>query len=614
LGPDTNQSTLLRDPILHVRLGIKTKERRIMDKAKEFLKNLDLLPKPISEVEIFGMVKEFIKKEYGENPPDNLLEEQMAFAFIEDYPENKTEWGTYFGPLFVLPNEKGELYEYPSLRRITPQIIYYWQDRAKEAKHPILKARYSNLVWDLSEKITGKKPHYSIAQVFIDCVIETAQNDLHKFPTDTIKKLERALSLALTINDKERIEKIKDAIIYYENKIAEDGKAGLWGFSYELLLKNNKIPVSEDEERNIINSLGRRFERLLKSEDIWAAEKATFLLVDYYRRIGNQEEAKQILLTYGNMVQQKANQVSALQGSGWLEKLYHIYLQHGLKEQADKISTKLKELWSKSSSELKTIEARSTIPKEKVDKLITMLIEGDLKAAFAKVAVYYIPRKDEVKKQLDELSKIAPLIYLITHKIQDHEGRVISTVGPLEEDLEGHIALQVSQNMNIESFFLRETIKALVKKFNFDAATIVNYLYESPIFEEKRRKFFIKGLEAYLNGDFLVALHILISQIEALARNLAEKTGTDVLKPSRLGGFNYKTLDDLLREENIIKVLGEDMCLYLRVLLCDPRGWNLRNDICHGLIDIEALNQMTADRVFHALLCLSLVKQEQDAI
>ena len=106
-------------------------------------------------------------------------------------------------------------------------------------------------------------------------------------------------------------------------------------------------------------------------------------------------------------------------------------------------------------------------------------------------------------------------------------------------------------------------------------------------------------------------MHILIPQIEAIIRNLAEKIGIPILKPSRSGGFFYRALDELLREEGIIGVLSEDMCLYFRVLLTDPRGGNIRNDICHGISRPENFNQMVADRIFHVLLCLALVKERK---
>ena len=117
-------------------------------KAKEinrFLKEFDTASGQISELSISEKIRSFVKEKYGKNPPDILIWEQMAFDFTENYPDNKSGWSTYFGPMFVLPNEEGKMVEYPSIQKITPDIISYWEKRAKESENPVLKARYSNL-------------------------------------------------------------------------------------------------------------------------------------------------------------------------------------------------------------------------------------------------------------------------------------------------------------------------------------------------------------------------------------------------------------------------------------------------------------------------------------
>jgi len=582
------------------------------EEIREFLNQLESISGQVSEHEISERIKNFSKERFEQNPPNILLWEQMVFDFTENYPDDKSVWGTYFGPMFVLPNKEGKMVEYPSIQKITPEILSYWEKRAKESKNPVFKQRYSNLVWDFSEKVTSKKPHYSIAQIFIDSVIEIAEKDLHKYNTDVIEKLERALSLGLSVNDKERINKLIDTIISYERKIAEDDKPGLWGFSYEHLVKNKKVPLAEDKKSNIINDLERRFARLLDSNNHWAAQRAALLLVDYYSKLGSKEKVKEILLKLGEVFQKQAEKASPLVASAWLEQLYHLYLQYGLKNEADTISSKIKELGKQSRSEFKEIKTSIEIPKEKLQKYIKWLIDGDLNTVLIKVAVNYIPKKDEVIKQIQDLSKKAPFSFLFSRKIVDADGRPIATVGSLEEDMNGHIVSQISQNMQISSFFLRETLNALIQKFNLTPIKIVNQLCESPIFENSRKEFLIKGIQAFLKRDFLVSLHILLPQIEAIIRNLAEKIGVPILKPSPYGGFFYKTLNDLLRDPKIAEVLGKDLCLYFRVLLMDPRGWNLRNDVCHGISHIETFNQNTADRVLHALLCLALVKEKGD--
>lgn len=580
-------------------------------KIRKFLEKLESISEPLSEHEISERIRNFAKEKFDKNPPDILIWEQIAFDFTENYPDDKSGWSTYFGPMFILPDKEGKMVEYPSIQNLAPEIISYWEMRAKESTRPVFKARYSNLVWDFSKKVKGEKPHYSIAQIFIDSVVEIAGKNLHKYNVDVINKLERALFLALAINDSRRINKLIDTIINYEEKIAEDDKPGLWGFSYELLVKNKKVKLSKDKELEIISDLENRFERLLKGNNHWAAKRAADLLVDYYSRLGEKEKIKDILLKLGKMIQSQAEGISPLVASAWLEGLYHLYLQHGMKKETHNILSKIREIGDQTKSELKKIETSIEIPKEELEKYINWLIDGDLNIALGKIAVNYIPKKDEVMKQIQDLSKKAPISFLFPRRIMDDEGRFISTVGPLEDDIDGHIILQTSQNMQISSFFLRETLNALMSKFNLSASEIVNYLYESPIFDEGRKEFFVRGIDTFMNEDFLVSLHLLIPQLEALIRNLAEKIGIPILKPSRSGGFYYKTLGELLREDGIIEVLGDDMCLYLRVLLTDPRGWNLRNDVAHGISKPERFNQITADRIFHALLCLALVKEKE---
>ncbi len=74
------------------------------------------------------------------------------------------------------------------------------------------------MVWDFSEKITQTKPNYKVAIIAIESSTEIANKDLHKYQQSVIEKLERALSLALSINHIELIEKVKETIINYEKK------------------------------------------------------------------------------------------------------------------------------------------------------------------------------------------------------------------------------------------------------------------------------------------------------------------------------------------------------------------------------------------------------------
>jgi len=468
-----------------------------LKKLKKLLDELDTLTEPVAEYEISGKLGT-LRKECKKNPPEELFAEIIAFDFAEDYSDQKFGWGTYFGPMIVVPQKNGTVMKYPNICDITPAIIEYWSKRVKEVKNPILKARYANLVWDFSKKVTRRQPEYSIAQIAIDSIIEIAQKGLHKYKTEVIKKLGRALFLALSLNDKNRIERVKNTIIHYEDKIAEDNKPGLWGFSFDFLLKNKKILLNPEEKIKIINDLEQRLDRLSKAKDLdpWSAESAAFRLADYYNRSNRKEDANRVILKFGKMFEMKAETAAAFQAAVWLKKLYSIYLQYRLKKEADRIVIKLRKLGPKIDSEMETISYSIRISKEEIDKLIKQLIEGDLETALLRIAIYYIPRKKDIIQQLQEFSKKTPFSFLFTREIFQDQGHIIATIKPLEEDINGHVALQISRNLEISSFFLQETIKALISKFKIDTKTIIDYLYKSPIYKEDRKPFLTRGIEA----------------------------------------------------------------------------------------------------------------------
>lgn len=104
-------------------------------------------------------------------------------------------------------------------------------------------------------------------------------------------------------------------------------------------------------------------------------------------------------------------------------------------------------------------------------------------------------------------------------------------------------------------------------------------------------------------------MHLLIPQIEECIRTIAEATSIPTIKQSKTGnGFQARQLDDMLRDPAVIRVMTENLTYYLRILLTDTRGWNLRNEICHGLASPESFNMTSASRLVHVLLCLGTVQ------
>lgn len=588
----------------------------LLVRLRELLSKYDSSTQPISEAEIYTAIRRLRDREDQVPPPVEWLAEVMAFGFHESCRDKETGCGTYFGPMATWTERDGTIGEFPSVKDVTPDMIRYWTDRAKQAKHPIMRARYADLVWELTEIVTGNSRDFRMAQVAVDSYIEIARSDCHKYQTDVIDKLKRALSLALLLNDQSRVASVRDAIIEYEDYVAENDKPGLWGFSYDFLYNNKKVALSEDQKRKLVLDLESRLERLSGSEqapspDPWAAEAAALRLANHYRDLGRHEDVRRVLLKLGACFERVSEGASPLLASIWLQRVYSVYLQYGLRPDAERIAVKLRKLGPQVADDMKTLSHSLTVPKEEMERYVEGMVEGSLNSALGRIAAHFVPRRRDVEDQLDELSRKAPLSFLVTRQLQDYRGRPVATIGSIDADRVGHLIHQMSQNMRISSVFLREVMSSLSTKFAHALEQLVDYIFQAPIFDERRKEIIRAGIRAYLGGDYLVAIHLLIPQIEDAIRNLLEMSGASVLKASRRGGLDLKLLDELLRDPVIDEVFGEDIALYFRVLLTDPRGWNLRNDVCHGLLPIEAFQAYVADRVIHVLLCLAQVRRAE---
>ncbi len=542
---------------------------------------------------------------------DELRYESIAFGFVEDYLDKPNGWGSYYGPMIVMKNENGQWIESPSIKLVDSPTIEYWSNRAEISKHPVFVLRYSDLVWEFSKRIIGKGAKINMAQQVIDNTITIVENNLFEYEFNAITKLKRALSIAMGVNDQERITKLISCIINYEDKIAIDDKPGLWGFSFDCLIDRKKDLVDSAQEQKIIADLEARILRTSKKDknlDPHATESAAVRLLRYYRSKSDKTNAERILLVYGQSFISAAENNKGLIASNWLQKVYELYSDNGLKKEAELVSQKLIESNKTINEEMKEISKEIKIDEKEYQKFLDTIVGKNLVEALNNIAWRFLPNDDNLKKEVLEIAKHAPLQAFIPTSIMDREGRTVAKIGSVDEDIEGRVVHLMTQYFQFEHGFLYNTIREAKNKYKFTTDDIMNFLYESPLFLEERKDVLKKGIDAYLLNDFLVAAHLLIPQIESALRMMLRMNGGDIYKPAKNGGLFLRNLDEILRSQAVCDNFSERVTKYFRVLLTDQRGFNLRNDICHGIIDPSHIGFYICDRLFHVLLLLAQVR------
>ncbi|MDP1859584.1 MAG: DUF4209 domain-containing protein [Gemmatimonadaceae bacterium] len=550
--------------------------------------------------------------------PSEVIAEEIAFSLHAHDQQDVSSWGLYFGPFMSWFTRSGEAVDSPALGTMTPEVLSYWRERASQSSHPVMRARYADLLWEMPRKLEGARPDASTARIAIDAYLEAVDGNRYEHVVTAIDKAKRALSIALSLSDEPRIERGRDTLVAIEDRAAEDASLGLWGFCFDALIEppNQRIPVPDALHNKIVSDMEARLERLVVAPiDQYhpaGAEEAALRLAYYHRRRGGAADVARVLRLYGGVVQRLRGTAPAQIVSHSLERLYAQLMAFGLRADADLLNEAIRVAGEESLKDMKPMSTTVEVPREKFEGYFTAMLEGKGEEVLQRIAVHFIPRRDELELQMRELAKKAPLSYLISRSIMDDEGRTVARVGSLESDPNGQLISHISQNMQLGTMWLRETFRRALEQDLVSVTALMGFLIACPLFPVRRQPMLAAGLNAYVSGDSLIAIHVLVPQLEQAIRELAVLAHAPIYSQRQGGGLHVRTLDVLLRDDIVADVLGANVTTYLRVLLTDARGWNVRNSVCHGLAPASLLTMPVADRVIHAMLALALIRERKE--
>jgi hypothetical protein len=92
----------------------------------------------------------------------------------------------------------------------------------------------------------------------------------------------------------------------------------------------------------------------------------------------------------------------------------------------------------------------------------------------------------------------------------------------------------------------------------------------------------LPGLETLEAGQYWLAEHALVPQLERAVRLVARGVGLTPMKMARGGGLRWASFEEMLDEGAVKSALGPGLANSLRRLFLDPYGPNYRHEISHG--------------------------------
>lgn len=539
---------------------------------------------------------------------DQLIDEEVRSALIPDaiafelFETSGSAWeGAYFGPWISGPDNKGRSFERPGRTRITGDVIDVWRQRREFAMHPLAKARYGDAAWDLAQ-IAGCNRDPEDARVAIDAY--AAESGWPDDGRDHAKRLGRALSLALSISDAERVRQVRERIVSAALRRHEGA-----GRPWYLLLAIDELVVKRGhdlvEAEDLITLMEDHFARRIEQGNAFDAKDFGDRLLALFNRRAAYEDVKRVAGQIAACFEAQAGKGAALVAMSHLKTAFKLYRDAGLENDAERVRKAIASATSRSADEMALISHETTIEVADLDKYADELTRGNKNEARRRFFLGQLVTRAEVGKSLDECTKDAVTTRIMAREIVTVQGNTVN-LPPLDQARDLHLVYHASQSMQFMWMFLHYAADRFVTRHELSPDALAEFGERCGLFPTNRHGVRRRAFEAYLLGDHATFIHLIIPQIEHGLRLLLREVGKSTNVTRDDSTWRQLTLHQVLKQSELAEILGEDMCFYLSVLLTEDLGWNIRDVVCHGLVEDRWFSKPIADRLLHVVVGLTL--------
>ena len=514
--------------------------------------------------------------------------EVLAFTLVENSGEKV--WGTFFGPLATGTNGDGTPFVAPDIAEANGDIVAHWKFRAESVVHPLLKSRYADLVWDLTQKISGERADHHFARMAIAAYLGCASEKVLAEALFQFRAIFRAYTLASQVRDNDSVLAAKAAVMRLHSETMASEKP-LWWMAFDFFSARQARAVRVEIEEVV-----RDLEKIVAKHgepdgyfDIHTVEGAGKRLIAFYNRANKYDDAKRINSLVAQSQEHHAASGNAMLAYIFLQKAIDAYKAAGMQSDAERVRILMQQKIREARGEMRQITHEITIPKLEMDAFVAGIVDDDPGVTFVRLACQFLSSRKEIDEQLKKMAEEAPLASIVGQSTlaEDHVSAVIGSTG---DDLLGRAISQAAQNFSFSSVWLRQSLSKAIERHDWVPEHFAAWTNRLELFDETTC--LVHGFSAWYEGDLVKAIHVLVPQVELGLRRIVERLGKAITKgdPMRPGVSVAIGMGDILYNPGIAELLGPDLTLHFLALCADSRGVNLRNRVAHGLLKSDEIN------------------------
>ena len=489
--------------------------------------------------------------------------------------------------------------------QLSDEDLSFLLDIVAEVNNNELQARIADILWI-------RKRNYKMAELAVSSYLASSK-ELENFEhwSYAVNRIERALQLAAMLGNKELYQSALDRTFNFLDKCNGEDPNYL---SAELMrLLQERREGDPQKYAQFCEKLALTAE---KQNDFHKARRYWEIKVDWHLQDKDENAARDVRLKIAESFEKESDfsletrQPKYLMASDPLERAIIAYRNVGnSSKKIEEIKLKLRDYQSKAVKELPLISSGSYDITDLFIHSENAVKDKSFVDSLRILALLSQPNPvKHIRQQVEENRKKYLGLMFFPKKLFSTNGRIIG-VQPSggEEAILVDMFQYITDKYQIRVKGIIEPARNIILlEHPARVFEIYDLMMNHPFIPEGREFIVARGLHAGLTGDFLMAIHFLIPQIEESLRYFLIRCGIVPSSFTDKGIQDEYNLNKLLKDEKFTSKLnetfGEDFIFDLRCVLVERFGANLRNDTAHGLIDHYMFYSFAA--IYFWWLCL----------
>jgi len=511
-------------------------------------------------------------------------------------------------PLF---ETEGQVYPQP-VETFPEEAVGYFEQRLAQATHPSVRARLADFLWLRHKKFT-------FAEMAIAEYVRAAQAVLSSSRGRKLacEYLSRAASLALSLGRDPAT--VLAAIRSLAECFLKDGDGHLARLVEVTARVIDKDSSLSDWLIDKVTKLARR-KGTPPAQNRILERRLLEVVLGLAAVRHDATHARSLRLQIARSFEDEASERKAEGGgvqSAMLSKAIRLYQHLGMSDDINRLKPLLHQAHERAAEDTQRVSTSFDIPIDEFRRHVEIcLAEGQKRSPFAHLQLFamnegYWPPWSQVSDWTAELSQRYPLLALMPKVKITHDGRPFERPHDPDKAREFDEIERYVEDVKMQLTLSARKMEMFRERDAWDEGLLMQALADGALFDEQVLKAVRPGIVAFEAGRHWEALHVLVPQTERIIRKLAKNLGPEAYRyKSDTGELHWASLKMLLSEPAVVQTLGAispDLARQLDYLFVDSRGWNLRDDVSHGILSPDTDSKRPSLLCVMTLLTLSML-------